>query len=150
MTIEHGHANRRSDDMSSVAFWYQAEPHKPFGALPTVEDARADIPPALPELDGGGQEGAGLIMAEVSLSNVFKRYGAIEVVHGVSIDIDDGEFVTLVGPSGCGKSTLLRMIAGLEEITGGTVASAETSSTTSRRRSATSPWCSRTTRSTRI
>src|SRR5262249_40262193 len=47
--------------------------------------------------------------------------GAVEVIHGVDIDIDDGEFVVLVGPSGCGKSTLLRMIAGLENITAGVI-----------------------------
>jgi multiple sugar transport system ATP-binding protein len=61
-------------------------------------------------------------MATVEISNVVKRYGALEVVHGVSTAIGDGEFVVLVGPSGCGKSTLLRMIAGLEEISGGTIA----------------------------
>jgi multiple sugar transport system ATP-binding protein len=61
-------------------------------------------------------------MASVEISNVVKRYGALEVVHGVSATIGDGEFVVLVGPSGCGKSTLLRMIAGLEEISGGTIA----------------------------
>jgi multiple sugar transport system ATP-binding protein len=61
-------------------------------------------------------------MASVEISNVVKRYAALEVVHGVSATIGDGEFVVLVGPSGCGKSTLLRMIAGLEEISGGTIA----------------------------
>jgi multiple sugar transport system ATP-binding protein len=60
-------------------------------------------------------------MAPVKISNARKSYGSLEVLHGVSIDIRDGEFVTLVGPSGCGKSTLLRMIAGLEPITAGTV-----------------------------
>ena len=60
-------------------------------------------------------------MAGVSISNVQKGYGAVQVLHGVDIDVADGEFLTLVGPSGCGKSTLLRMIAGLEEISGGTV-----------------------------
>jgi multiple sugar transport system ATP-binding protein len=60
-------------------------------------------------------------MAAVEISDVVKRYGALEVVHGVSAAIEDGEFVVLVGPSGCGKSTLLRMIAGLEEISDGTV-----------------------------
>ncbi|MFT4000879.1 MAG: sn-glycerol-3-phosphate ABC transporter ATP-binding protein UgpC [Rhizobium sp.] len=61
-------------------------------------------------------------MASVSVTNVRKSYGHFEVLHGVDIDIKDGEFVILVGPSGCGKSTLLRMIAGLEEISGGDVA----------------------------
>lgn len=60
-------------------------------------------------------------MAPVTISNVRKRYGSTEVIHGVSVDIDDGEFVILVGPSGCGKSTLLRMVAGLEEISSGDV-----------------------------
>lgn len=60
-------------------------------------------------------------MANVKIDNVIKRYGNVQVMHGVSVDIEDGEFVVLVGPSGCGKSTLLRMLAGLEEISGGTV-----------------------------
>ncbi len=61
-------------------------------------------------------------MATVSIRNVRKRFGSTEVLHGVSFEIDDGEFVILVGPSGCGKSTLLRMIAGLENISGGEIA----------------------------
>src|SRR5512137_322678 len=60
-------------------------------------------------------------MAAVTLHAVRKSFGSTEVVHGVDIAIDDGEFCVLVGPSGCGKSTLLRMIAGLEEITDGEV-----------------------------
>ncbi|GLQ55885.1 ABC transporter ATP-binding protein [Devosia nitrariae] len=60
-------------------------------------------------------------MAPVSIGNVRKSYGNVAIMHGVSVDIDDGEFVVLVGPSGCGKSTLLRMIAGLEDITSGTI-----------------------------
>ncbi len=60
-------------------------------------------------------------MASVDIVNARKSYGDQEVIHGVSIGISDGEFVALVGPSGCGKSTLLRMIAGLEEITGGDI-----------------------------
>ncbi len=58
-------------------------------------------------------------MTDVRLEAVQKSFGNTEVVHGVDIDIKDGEFVVFVGPSGCGKSTLLRMIAGLEEITAG-------------------------------
>jgi multiple sugar transport system ATP-binding protein len=58
-------------------------------------------------------------MAQVTLSEIRKSYGAVRVIHGVDLNINDGEFVVLVGPSGCGKSTLLRMIAGLETITGG-------------------------------
>ena len=60
-------------------------------------------------------------MASVGVVDVRKSYGAQEIIHGVSIDIQDGEFVILVGPSGCGKSTLLRMIAGLEPITSGDI-----------------------------
>jgi multiple sugar transport system ATP-binding protein len=60
-------------------------------------------------------------MAEVTVRNVRKRYGAVQVMHGVSVDIEDGQFVVLVGPSGCGKSTLLRMIAGLEQISDGEI-----------------------------
>ena len=58
-------------------------------------------------------------MAELSLRNISKRFGDLAVVHDLSLDVADGEFIVLVGPSGCGKSTLLRMIAGLEEISGG-------------------------------
>jgi multiple sugar transport system ATP-binding protein len=62
------------------------------------------------------------VMASVDVRGVHKAYGSTKVIHGVDIPIRDGEFVILVGPSGCGKSTLLRMIAGLENITGGEVA----------------------------
>ncbi len=58
-------------------------------------------------------------MASVEVSNVRKSFGSFEVIHGVSISVEDGEFVILVGPSGCGKSTLLRMVAGLELVTSG-------------------------------
>ncbi len=61
-------------------------------------------------------------MASLTLRDVRKSYGATQVMHGVDLDIVDGEFVVFVGPSGCGKSTLLRMIAGLEEISGGSIA----------------------------
>ena len=60
-------------------------------------------------------------MASVDVLNVRKSYSGLEVIHGVSIPIGDGEFVILVGPSGCGKSTLLRMIAGLESVTAGEI-----------------------------
>ncbi|MBL8653751.1 MAG: ATP-binding cassette domain-containing protein, partial [Alphaproteobacteria bacterium] len=60
-------------------------------------------------------------MAGVSVRDVRKAYGTTAVIHGVNVEIADGEFVVLVGPSGCGKSTLLRMIAGLEEISGGEI-----------------------------
>jgi multiple sugar transport system ATP-binding protein len=61
-------------------------------------------------------------MASVSFRNVEKSFAKTKVIHGIGFDIDDGEFVVLVGPSGCGKSTLLRMLAGLEEISGGEIA----------------------------
>ncbi len=60
-------------------------------------------------------------MASVSFRGVEKNFGRFKVIHGISFDIADGEFVVLVGPSGCGKSTLLRMLAGLEEISGGEI-----------------------------
>ena len=61
-------------------------------------------------------------MASVSFQNIEKNFGSTKVIHGISFDIHDGEFMVLVGPSGCGKSTLLRMLAGLEEISAGTIA----------------------------
>src|SRR5437660_7373883 len=60
-------------------------------------------------------------MASVGIRDFRKAFGSTQVIHGVNISIADGEFVVLVGPSGCGKSTLLRMIAGLENITGGEI-----------------------------
>ncbi len=60
-------------------------------------------------------------MAQVILENVVKRYGEVEVVHGIDLTVQDREFVVLVGPSGCAKSTTLRMVAGLEEISAGTI-----------------------------
>jgi multiple sugar transport system ATP-binding protein len=60
-------------------------------------------------------------VAEVTIRKLQKAYGAVQIMQGLDLDIVDGEFVVLVGPSGCGKSTLLRMIAGLEEISGGTI-----------------------------
>src|SRR6059058_2590584 len=61
-------------------------------------------------------------MASVSFQNIEKSFGTTKVIHNLSFDIQDGEFMVLVGPSGCGKSTLLRMLAGLEEISAGTIA----------------------------
>jgi sn-glycerol 3-phosphate transport system ATP-binding protein len=60
-------------------------------------------------------------MAKLHLTDVRKSYGDVEVIHGVSIEVADGEFVVIVGPSGCGKSTLLRMVAGLETVTSGEI-----------------------------
>ncbi|WP_022721454.1 ABC transporter ATP-binding protein [Rhodopseudomonas sp. B29] len=64
-------------------------------------------------------------MASVQISDVRKSFGGFEVLHGVTVPIEDGAFVVLVGPSGCGKSTLLRMLAGLERITSGTISIGE-------------------------
>ena len=99
-------------------------------------------------------------MATVEVRDVYKSFGHVEVIHGVSVAIEDGEFVVLLGPSGCGKTTLLRMIAGLEKITGGEIAIGgrvvnnvpkerrrHGVSELRRRKNATSPWCFRTTRS---
>ena len=61
-------------------------------------------------------------MGDVSLKDVYKRFGKTQVIHGISCEIRDGEFIVILGPSGCGKSTVLRMIAGLEVITQGEVA----------------------------
>jgi len=60
-------------------------------------------------------------MAQVAIRNAAKAFGTVKVLHDVSVDITDGQFVVLVGPSGCGKSTLLRMVAGLETVSGGTI-----------------------------
>src|SRR5215470_9035616 len=60
-------------------------------------------------------------MAQVTLRKVVKKYDEVLAVRGIDLDISDKEFIVLVGPSGCGKSTTLRMIAGLEEITGGDI-----------------------------
>src|SRR5690606_34107698 len=60
-----------------------------------------------------------LMSTSVKLSKVYKRFGNVEVIHGIDLTVDPGEFTVFVGPSGCGKSTLLRMIAGLEPISGG-------------------------------
>ncbi|HEY9097044.1 MAG TPA: ATP-binding cassette domain-containing protein, partial [Hydrogenophaga sp.] len=68
-------------------------------------------------------------MSSISFRNVIKRYrtgkSELQVIHGVNADIAPGEFIVIVGPSGCGKSTLLRMVAGLEEISGGEIAIGE-------------------------
>src|SRR3982074_2303681 len=61
-------------------------------------------------------------MASVTFKDIQKTFGTTKVIHGIGFDIKDGEFMVLVGPSGCGKSTLLRMLAGLEEISAGSIA----------------------------
>ena len=85
----------------------------------------------------------------VSLREVHKHYDDFHAVKGVNLEIRDKEFMVLVGPSGCGKTTTLRMIAGLEAITLRQILHRRQSSTSCRRWTATSPWCSRTTRSIR-
>ncbi len=88
---------------------------------------------------------------QVRLPTCARLMARTQVIHGVVIDIDDGEFVILVGPSGCGKSTLLRMIAGLENISGGEIRiGPRVVKRRAAERSATSRWCSRTMRSIRI
>src|SRR4051794_31482375 len=61
-------------------------------------------------------------MASVEIRQVRKSFGALPIIHGLDLAIPSGEFMVLVGPSGCGKSTLLRMVAGLEDVTGGEIA----------------------------
>ena len=60
-------------------------------------------------------------MATVSLNGIKKTFGKTDVIHGIDVEIEDGEFIVIVGPSGCGKSTLLRMVAGLETVTEGEI-----------------------------
>ena len=60
-------------------------------------------------------------MTSVELSEIKKSFGSVDVIKGVDLSIKDGEFVVFVGPSGCGKSTLLRLIAGLEDVSSGTI-----------------------------
>ena len=89
-------------------------------------------------------------MAEIQLQKVTKRYpDGTEAVKQVDLDIGDGEFMILVGPSGCGKSTALRMIAGLEEISDGDLIIGGERVNDLAPATATSRWCSRTTRCTR-
>ena len=64
-------------------------------------------------------------MGSVTIQNLVKRYGGLEVLHGIDLTVEDGKFVVLLGPSGCGKSTLLRMIAGLETVSSGDIAIGE-------------------------
>jgi multiple sugar transport system ATP-binding protein len=88
-------------------------------------------------------------MAGVRFDDVAKHYGEVKVIESLDLDIHDQEFMVLVGPSGCGKSTALRMVAGLEEITGGTISIGGRVVNDLPPRTATSPWCSRATRSIR-
>lgn len=69
----------------------------------------------------GNNSGDGTVMPTIHLENLIKRYGAVEVLHGIDLEMAENEFTVLVGPSGCGKSTTLRMIAGLEDVTDGEI-----------------------------
>src|SRR5450755_2502250 len=99
--------------LARSCFWHPTK-HAPSPVTTSSSTAasrkRARAKAALPPLPH---------MAQVSLRNVVKAYGATQVIHGIDLEIGSGEFVVFVGPSGCGKSTLLRMIAGLEDISSG-------------------------------
>ena len=89
-------------------------------------------------------------MARIELQDVSKVYtGGVRAVNALSLDIPDGDFMVFVGPSGCGKSTALRMVAGLEDITEGEIRIGDRVVNDMPPRTATSPWCSRTTPCTR-
>ena len=88
-------------------------------------------------------------MGALSIRNVRKSFGSVDILKGIDIEVEAGEFLILVGPSGCGKSTLLNMIAGLDTPTSGGIHIAERDVTYALPRTATSRWCSRATRSTR-
>src|SRR6185312_401337 len=92
--------------------------HGDRGARPSSSCARGPVHAEVVRQRPGGDR---KIMAAVTFREVRKRYGELEVIHGVSTEVADGEFVVIVGPSGCGKSTLLRMVAGLEPITSGEI-----------------------------
>ena len=88
-------------------------------------------------------------MGSIQLKSVRKAFGAVNVIHGVDLDVEDGEFVVFVGPSGCGKSTLLRIVAGLENVTAGEVLIDGKVVNDVGPPSAGWPWCSSPTRSIR-
>ena len=90
----------------------------------------------------------GLSRMKVTLSNIHKSFGAVDVVKGLNLEIEDGEFLVLLGPSGCGKTTALRMVAGLESVTSGRIAIGARRDAV-RPSTATSPWSSSPTRSIR-
>jgi len=97
-----------------------------------------DVAALLPERKGVS------VMARVLFEHVYKRFGKVEIVHDVNIDIADKEFLVLVGPSGCGKSTCLRMVAGLEELSEGEIFIGDNSSMAFLPRIVTLRWFSRT------
>jgi multiple sugar transport system ATP-binding protein len=88
-------------------------------------------------------------MAFLEISGLRKRFGAVEILKGIDLELEKGGFLVLVGPSGCGKSTLLNTIAGLERSPRATSVSMAARSPICIRPSAISPWCSRATRSIR-
>ena len=89
-------------------------------------------------------------MGSITLTKVTKTFGDVDVIPSIDLEIKEGEFVVFVGPSGCGKSTLLRLIAGLEDVTGGNDRDRRPGCNAHRRRpSAAWPWCSSPTRCTR-
>src|SRR3979490_3075904 len=92
------------------------QPGTPVASLDSTGEA-CRCKRAEPERGGPVEES----MASVAIRGVKKAFGPHDVIHGVNVEIADGEFVVLVGPSGCGKSTLLRMIAGLENISAGEI-----------------------------
>ncbi len=89
-------------------------------------------------------------MANLKIRSLRKGFDSLEIIKGVDLDINDREFVVFVGPSGCGKSTLLRLIAGLEEVSSGTLELDGRDITEVSPPSATWPWCSRPMPSIRI
>lgn len=89
-------------------------------------------------------------MSGVTLSNIIKKYGEVQVIHGINLDIQDGEFCVFVGPSGCGKSTLLRMVAGLEDTTGGAITIGERDVTSKTQPGVGCRWCFKLMHFTRI
>jgi ABC-type sugar transport system ATPase subunit len=88
-------------------------------------------------------------MSALNIANLSKRFGTLDVLKDINLNIQSGEFVVLVGPSGCGKSTLLSIIAGLEKASGGNIEIAGKLATDVWQRIATSPWCSNPMRSIR-
>ena len=89
-------------------------------------------------------------MGRITLDKVSKSFGDVEVIPPLDLTIEDGEFTVFVGPSGCGKSTLLRLIAGLEDTSGGQIRIDSNDATMCRPPNAVWRWCSSPTRSTRI
>lgn len=89
-------------------------------------------------------------MGRIMLQGVRKSFGPVDVIKDANLDIENGSFVVFVGPSGCGKTTLLRLIAGLEDVTGGQILIDGRNVVTCCRRSAVCQWCFSPTRSIRI